>query len=92
MKLVLCIQCGDIFSLRINTRGCACGSSRGRYVDSNMVTAEISGSNSVVISFNDLDLRCAIDNQVTRGRAANEFAAYIAPKDIKTVKMVKYVS
>lgn len=33
MKLVLCIECGDIFNLRMNEKKCSCGSVAGRYVD-----------------------------------------------------------
>lgn len=42
MKLLLCLKCSDIFSLRTEKeRTCLCGSTKGKYIDN--LNAEISG-------------------------------------------------
>lgn len=41
MKLLMCLKCGDIFSLSRKEKTCGCGETKGLYVDE--LNAEISG-------------------------------------------------
>lgn len=41
MKLLLCLKCSDIFSLRMEERLCVCGLTKGKYIDN--LNAEVSG-------------------------------------------------
>ena len=41
MKLLMCLKCGDIFSLTMKNKTCGCGESSGMYVDN--LNAEIKG-------------------------------------------------
>lgn len=41
MKLILCNECSDVFSLKMEEKRCTCGKSHGRYVDN--LNAEIGG-------------------------------------------------
>lgn len=42
MKLLLCLKCSDIFSLRTDAeRSCVCGKTKGKYIDN--LNTEISG-------------------------------------------------
>lgn len=41
MKLLVCLNCSDIFNLTRKEKACSCGQTKGRYVDD--LNAEISG-------------------------------------------------
>lgn len=41
MKLLICLKCGDIFSLSHKEKSCGCGRTKGQYIDE--LNAEISG-------------------------------------------------
>ena len=41
MKLLMCLKCGDVFSLSSEDKSCGCGESGGKYVDE--LNAEIRG-------------------------------------------------
>ena len=91
MKLVLCTQCGDIFSLHVNTRSCACGSSRGKYTDSDMWTAEVSGRDAIPIGFGNESFGNAVKARPYMLNDALMFDAFLIKADSPTVRMVKHV-
>lgn len=41
MKLIYCLNCGDMFNLKFHNKACSCGQCTGRYVDNSY--AEITG-------------------------------------------------
>lgn len=53
MKLLLCTACGDVVQMRPEERTCACGASRGRYVD-NETVEQTAGSISIALHNHDL--------------------------------------
>ena len=83
MKLVLCRDCLDIFSLRRNeVRKCSCGKCSGRYIDS--LYAEYAGEPAVPIGFSNPSLVEALRNQPEEG-PGKEFRAFVIPKKCETM-------
>jgi len=64
MKLLLCIECNDIFNLTHDDLKCSCGLSGGRYIDD--INAEYYGL-SYLIGFANKSLSKALYDQKTFG-------------------------
>lgn len=58
MKLLLCLECGDVVRMRPESRTCVCGKSSGRYVDDEVVEQT---AGSVSLALHNHDLRAALD-------------------------------
>lgn len=41
MKLLMCLNCGDIFNLTMKEKSCGCGETKGKYIDN--LNAEYEG-------------------------------------------------
>jgi len=95
MKLLLCVECSDIFSLRHDERRCLCGKSHGRYVDD--LNAEIGGP-SMPIGFSNQSFIAAIQMQRIEdkheiGREPGcckgvDFKAFMIPATATSVKRI----
>jgi len=95
MKLLLCIKCSDVFSLNFKEKTCACGETKGRYVDE--LNAEISGNCEPIGFANDSFITALkkqrIENKHYDGNKDTcckgiEFTAFIIPLWASSVKRV----
>jgi len=101
MKLILCIKCSDVFSLRVTDRACSCGACGGRYLDD--FNAEIWGDPSkyMILGFNNSSLVDACKKQLTEGDllesmggiygdqpVGRRFEAFIIPEAARSVSRV----
>ena len=59
MKLLFCMQCGDVVKLFPERRSCKCGKSWGEYEDDNATTVQT--TNSVSLGIHNQDFRQAVD-------------------------------
>jgi hypothetical protein len=82
MKLLLCLECDDVFNLDYEEKNCKCGKTRGKYVD--QINAVYSG-HAVPLGFNNISLAAAVRNQPEQGEG-EEFTAFIIPKVCPTFK------
>lgn len=95
MKLLLCLDCSDIFLLIKEERKCKCGKTKGKYVDD--LNAEISG-NCNPIGFANNSFIEALKMQIIENKYYDknkdtccngiEFKAFIIPDWAKSVKRV----
>jgi len=94
MKLLVCLECGDIFSLREIVRTCICGESSGSYINS--LSAEIKG-NCKAIGFANDSFKTAykmqqIDDKAQVGTDSCcfgvEFIAFFIPETANSVNRV----
>ncbi len=98
MKLLLCVECSDVFSLRHFSRSCHCGLISGEYVDD--VNAEVTG-NPIVLGFNNQSFVHAIRTQITYGDSTkmmnypggkvvegHKFEAFIIPESADSVMRI----
>jgi len=88
MKLLLCLDCLDVFNLKTKEKVCSCGKTKGRYVDK--LNAEIEG-NCEPIGFSNTSLSVAINlqninNKENISREGIEFTAFIIPSSAKSIK------
>lgn len=82
MKLLLCKNCTDVFSLSpLTEKTCSCGKTKGKYI--NKLQAEYSGEYAIPIGFTNNSLIEAISNQPIQGNGY-EFIAFVIPKICKT--------
>lgn len=58
MKLLMCVQCGDVFNVNMNYKSCSCGDVGGKYL--NNINAVFHGVHSVPIGFSNHSIRTAI--------------------------------
>lgn len=99
MKLIFCLECGDVVRLRRESRLCQCRSSGGQYI--NELDAEIWGK-CVPLGFDNSSLAIALNSQPVapkpgksrkprkfRKKAGKRFDAFIIPKNCPTVKVIK---
>lgn len=95
MKLLVCVECGDIFNLTEREKVCGCGKSKGRYVDN--LNAEISGTCEPIGFANNSFGRSyrlqQIENKHYKGDKDTccngvEFTAFFIPVWAKSVKRV----
>lgn len=94
MKLLLCLDCSDIFLLIKEERKCKCGKTKGKYVDD--LNAEISG-NCTPIGFANESFIKALKMQIFENNIQHtgdvcckgvEFNAFIIPDWAKSIKRV----
>ncbi len=81
MKLLMCLECNDIFNLDFYEKSCSCGRSKGKYI--NQQLAEYTGEFSLPIGFSNASLIQAIKDQPIEG-LGKEFTAFVIPKNCKT--------
>lgn len=101
MKLLVCLLCDDVFSLRSRKRTCQCKSSSGKYLKDNL-TAEFSGP-CLLLGFANSTYIQAVRDQVKRGDEGLEpmglplysqelkgrdFTAFVIPESAKTAKRI----
>lgn len=89
MKLLLCLDCGDVVALRPERRSCACGAVSGRYLD-DLATVEQS-EGSISIALHNGDLKAAIEafrKTPDAWRPAFCFRAYLNPRCESDVRYV----
>ena len=94
MKLLLCLDCTDIFVLRDINRTCICGKSSGKYIDD--LNAEIKG-NCKAIGFANDSFSTAyriqkMDDEANNGTdsccSGVEFTAFFIPENAKSIKRI----
>ncbi|WP_270363304.1 hypothetical protein [Bacillus paranthracis] len=81
MKLLMCLECNDIFNLALSEKSCSCGRSKGKYV--NQQLAEYTGEFALPIGFSNPSLIQAIKDQPNEG-FGKEFTAFVIPKNCRT--------
>jgi hypothetical protein len=89
MKLLLCLDCGDVLALRPEPRRCACGAVEGRYLDDLSTVEQSEGS--ISIALHNGDLRAAIEafrSTPDAWRPASCFRAYLNPRCEPDVRYV----
>lgn len=100
MKLLLCVKCSDVFSLKTSgMTTCICGQTSGRYTDN--LNAEVSGVKDkfMVLGFDNSSLIETIRAQLLLGDSqekmiygpkevtkGRDFKAFIIPDSSTTVK------
>lgn len=87
MKLVLCLQCDDVFKLARTVRTCECGECGGRYF-ANGVDAEYWGETAIPLGFANSTLMRAVNNQPHSG-LGEEFTAFVVTVHCPTMKKVE---
>ena len=81
MKLLMCLECNDIFNLDLLEKSCRCGRSKGKYI--NQQLAEYTGKSAVPLGFSNPSFIQAIKDQPNEGMG-KEFTAFIIPKNCET--------
>ena len=84
MKLIYCINCGDVFNLTKELKMCSCGKSYGKYVDN--INAEIS-SDSIALGFTNNSFADAITNRKLVGNSGEDFIAFVITEICTTIKV-----
>ncbi len=80
MKLMLCLECGDVVQLRIEPRACFCGAARGRYHEDGVNVEQTEGSISLALHNGDLRTAVATFRKAPElWRPSFCFRAYINP-------------
>lgn len=82
MKLIFCLDCGDVKALNYEITLCRCQNSGGQYIDKNDV--EIWG-NAIPIGIEHRSFRQAIADRPLQGKG-REFCAFIIPVNCPSVK------
>ena len=86
MKLIVCLKCNDVVSLRYEDRTCFCSCSGGRYTGKG-AEAEIWG-NSIPLGFTNSSFIRALREQPAKG-LGSEFTAFVIPKQCDTVEFIE---
>ncbi|MGJ9458513.1 hypothetical protein [Oceanobacillus sp. CF4.6] len=81
MKLLLCLECGDLFNLDYSIKKCSCGKVEGKYIDN--INAVYKGGVAVPMGISNPSLLEAIRNQPEKGMG-EEFTAFTIPKKCPT--------
>ncbi|PYF05637.1 hypothetical protein BJ095_11746 [Ureibacillus chungkukjangi] len=81
MKLLMCLECNDIFNLDMSEKSCRCGRSKGKYINHQL--AEYTGKSAVPLGFSNPSIIQAIKDQPNEGMG-KEFTAFIIPKNCET--------
>lgn len=92
MKLILCLDCHDVYKLAKAKRTCACGMTWGMYLEDGL-NAEVSDNpQTQVLGFHNGELAYAIQDQRTKGDRPDglgyRFAAFLIPDSAPTVRKV----
>jgi predicted nucleic acid-binding Zn-ribbon protein len=94
MKLLACIDCGDIFNLTSKEKSCSCGKTKGRYI--NDIDAEYEG-NAQPIGFSNPSFRTSLIIQRQEDKMPKpknecckgvEFTAFFIPKAATTLTKI----
>lgn len=85
MKLIYCIECGDVVALRKQERYCVCGKSKGAYGPDGL-HATISGP-TIPLGFANASFRQALQNRPETG-LGREFTAFVIQKDCDTIVVI----
>jgi len=96
MKLLICLECGDIFSLNRKLKICSCGKTQGQYIDN--LNVEIKG-NCKAIGFANDSFKKAYqlqkiedDAQTTINKPVccegKNFEAFFIPESATSIKRV----
>lgn len=85
MKLLMCNDCSDVFSLRYEVRNCVCGKSGGHYLEDGL-HAVIWGE-CIALGFANDSFVTAIKDRPMSGRG-KEFTAFVIPVECSTVEHV----
>lgn len=83
MKLLMCLKCSDVFSLRQVERTCVCGLSSGKYLKDEL-NATYAGP-CVPLVFDNMSLDEALRNQPRKG-PGKEFKAVVVPIQCSTMR------
>lgn len=95
MKLLICLECGDIFNLTFKEKTCGCGETSGKYIDS--LNAEIKG-NCQPIGFSNKKFKMAYQLQKYEDAAQENkpiccdgvpFDAFFIPEAATSIKRIK---
>ena len=81
MKLLMCLECNDIFNLDLSEKSCSCGRSKGKYI--NQQLAKYTGKSAVPLGFSNSSFIQAIKDQPKEGMG-KEFTAFVIPKNCET--------
>jgi hypothetical protein len=81
MKLLLCLNCNDLFNLDFDEKSCKCSFTKGKYID--QLNAIYSGNSAVPLGFSNPSLSNAIRNQPKEG-LGEEFTAFVIPENCET--------
>lgn len=81
MKLLMCLECNDIFNLDLSEKSCSCGRSKGKYI--NQQLADYTGKSAVPLGFSNPSFIQAIKDQPNEGMG-KEFTAFVIPKNCET--------
>lgn len=84
MKLIVCLNCNDVVSLRNQERSCYCGESGGHYTDS--LNAVVWGK-AVPLGFDNLSFVRALQHRPDSGQG-NTFTAFVIPVECPTVQKI----
>ena len=82
MKLLLCLDCDDIFNLGYELKSCSCGETKGKYIDQR--NAIYSGVNSIPLGIANDSFGKAIRNQQETFPLGERFTAFVIPKNCET--------
>lgn len=82
MKLLLCLDCDDIFNLDYEIKSCKCGATKGKYIDK--LNAIYSGVNAIPLGFANSSFVSAIKNQPIDNFLGKRFTAFVVPMECKT--------
>ncbi len=93
MKLLMCIECTDIFNLTLENKVCKCGKTSGRYTDD--LNATITGPSIPIgfanSSFTEAYHRQKIENKYAKDDTCckgQEFTALFIPEWAKSIRRV----
>lgn len=94
MKLLMCLNCGDIFNLTSNVKSCRCGNSSGRYVDN--LNVEIKGNCKAIGFANQKFINAyqlqKIEDEAQSGKPVCcngvPFDAFFIPESLTSVKRI----
>ena len=87
MKLLLCLNCDDIFNLDYKEKSCRCGETKGKYKD--VRNAVYTGKHAVPLAIDNVTLAEAIRSQTNEG-LGKHFTAIVVPKKSPTFVKKRY--
>lgn len=82
MKLLLCMQCDDIFNLGFEVKTCKCGITKGKYTDDR--NAIYTGTEAIPLGFDNYTFSEAIINQSVDKKLGERYTAFVIPKKCDT--------
>lgn len=86
MKLLLCLECDDVFNLDYKIKTCQCGETKGKYIDS--LNAVYQGEHAVPLGFDNFSFARAINNQ-PEFSPGEKFVAFIIEKECPTFEKLE---